>query len=437
MSDVTQARQGLSDSEVSILTAALHMTEPRWTSQDIADATGSSQSAVARTWRKVFSPSDLFRQLPAAISITGVAYINGAGYIFAHIDKAEPLKNFTAANQLMRSPRRITCQTLLAGILVESPTSTPLSFDQFSIDESTLVLTTDSSAQFPSTLNAIYIEPHDWQHLLLWLIQSAHPTSAGNFRQLHQHLVAWANKPETAFLWVSRSDLDKRAVVSSTARLTPRSLQQIVADQCFEWIVDRIWSGDLTAGDRITETSLAKALHTTRNQTRDALRTLAFAGLLDHHPVRGVLVPTPTRTDISDIYSARRPLGVEILTRAIANPKLDVSPIKESLDRLIELAKTGNSYETGNADMRFQDAIAESSGMRNIPQMFATLAKQIRIYIAVMGLSYIYSIDDMVKDDTTLFRCIQTRDTDGAIAAWNKKMDDVIDYMTSKVTRVR
>lgn len=201
--------------------------------------------------------------------------------------------------------------------------------------------------------------------------------------------------------------------------------------------MDRIWSGDLTAGDRITETSLAKSLHTTRNQTRDALRSLASAGLLDHHPVRGVLVPTPTRADISDIYSARRPLGLEILRRTITNPQLDIDSIKRALGNLVDIAATGNSYETGNADMQFQDVIAQCSGMRNIPQMFATLAKQIRIYIAVMGMSYIYSIDDMVKDDKAIFTAIAARDIDAASRAWNKKMDDVIDYMTSKVSRAR
>ena len=434
---MAQAQQPLSDSEVSILTAALAMAEPRWTSQDVADATGTSQSAVARTWRKVFSPIDLFRQLPSSVSITGVAYANGVGYIFATIEKDEHLKHFAPANQLMRSPRRIPFQSLLAGHLVTPPQSPALDVERFPISEDTLILTTDAQQSFPAAKQVVFIDADNWQHLLLWLIQSAHITSAGNLRQLHQQLIAWAKKPNTSFSWVSRSDLDKRAVVSNSARLTPRSLQQIVADQCFEWIVDRIWSGELTAGDRITETSLAKALHTTRNQTRDALRTLAFAGLLDHHPARGVLVPTPTRADISDIYSARRPLGAEILTRAITNPKLDIEPIKTALDRLIELAKTGNSYETGNADMRFQDAIAESTGMRNIPQMFATLAKQIRIYIAVMGLTYIYSIDDMVKDDTALFRSIQMRDTQGALDAWNKKMDDVTAYMTSKVSRAK
>lgn len=421
--------EAISGSEIAIITAPLRLSEPRWTSQDIADRVGVSQSAVARTWRKHYAQTDMSVPLPASVAITEVRYANGNGYIRFSVENASLAKKISDPKQLMRSPRRIACQTMLAALWVEAPTTAAPIIR--TADENELLLTTDAQASAGST----HIRHEDWQHLLLWLIQSSFPTSAGNFRQLHQQLISWAKSPTQEFSWASSADLDKRAVMTTAQPQSLRTIQQVVADQCFEWVVDRIWSGDLTAGDRITETSLAKSLHTTRNQTRDALRALASAGLLDHHPARGVLVPTPTRTDIADIYAARRPLGELILRRTIANPHLDIEKIKISLDQMVDLAKSGNSYETGNADMRFQDTLAECSGMRNIPQMFGTLAKQIRIYIAVMGLSYVYSINDMVKDDTTIYRCIKARDTDGAIKAWNNKIDDVINYMSSKVTR--
>lgn len=412
------------------------MSEPRWTSQNIADQVGLSQSAVARTWRKAYSRTADTHDLPSAIALMHIAYLKDHAYLAATVVNSSPLRNLAEPNQLMRSPRRIPFQTMLAAALLDSESMSNSVELDFESNGDTLIITTDRTLYIPSARIHI-VAPEKWQHLLLWLIQAGHATSAGNLRQLQQQVVQWAQKPTSPFTWTAQSDFDKKAPTPLAQRSTPRTIQQIVADQCFEWIVDRIWSGDLTAGDRITETSLAKSLHTTRNQTRDALRSLASAGLLDHHPVRGVLVPTPTRADISDIYSARRPLGLEILRRTITNPQLDIDSIKRALGNLVDIAATGNSYETGNADMQFQDVIAQCSGMRNIPQMFATLAKQIRIYIAVMGMSYIYSIDDMVKDDKAIFTAIAARDIDAASRAWNKKMDDVIDYMTSKVSRAR
>lgn len=39
--------------------------------------------------------------------------------------------------------------------------------------------------------------------------------------------------------------------------------------------------------------------------------------------------------------------------------------------------------------------------MRRIPQMFYALTAQLRLFIAVMGLDYTYSIPGMCHDDTT------------------------------------
>ena len=427
---------GFSDGEAAILTGVLNMAEPRWTSLDLANHLGTSQSAVARTWRKAYSMSPALPALPSAFSLTQVIYANGHGYFVAHIESGAPQRKTVDSNQLMRSPRRIPFQAMLAVQLLHTPSTKSVPTPDISSTDNSIIFTTDEN-YVSSNTHIQVIAPQDWQHLLLWLIQAGHMTSAGNLRQLHQSIAQWAQNPTTPFRWNAQSHFDKKAVTPNSVRSTPATVQQIVADQCFEWIVERIWNGELTAGDRVTETSLAKSLHTTRNQTRDALRSLASAGLLDHHPVRGVLVPAPTRADISDIYAARRPLGLEILNRAITNPQLDIDAIKRALGQVLEMAATGNSYETGNADMKFQDVIAQCSGMRNIPQMFGTLAKQIRIYIAVMGMSYLYSIDDMVSDDKTIFAAIVARDIEAASRAWNKKMDDVINYMTSKVTRAR
>ena len=100
----------------------------------------------------------------------------------------------------------------------------------------------------------------------------------------------------------------------------------------------------------------------------------------------------------------------------------DVESVEQAFIVLKEVANTGDSYETGNADLRFQDVIAANSGMRNITQMFTTLAKQLRIYIAIMGITYVYSISDMVEDDRIILTNLKEQDLDNAIGAWEKKI---------------
>ena len=347
-------------------------------------------------------------------------------------------------SRAMRSPRRIPFQTMLAGLLAQDfnihklmslseqlVTQAPFGMSNFACG------TSERPSALPVHISYVRVPPENWQALLIPLINNAHLTSAGNLQRLHQDLIIWAKKTSQDFLWITQQTVNSSTHRSKSGITNLRSSQQIVADQVFEKIVDLVWDGKLAAGDRITESSLAAALHTTRNQTRDALRALASSGLVDHHPVRGVLVPTPKRSDIADIYAARRALGTEILRRAIENSAFDFAAVDNALQEVIATGKTGNSYETGNTDLHFQDVIAQASGMRNIPQMFNILAKQLRIYIAVMGFSYCYSIDDMVADDSEIYRQLQARNFEAARVAWNKKINESLSFMTTHLSKSR
>ena len=65
------------------------------------------------------------------------------------------------------------------------------------------------------------------------------------------------------------------------------------------------------------------------------------------------------------------------------------------------------------------------------------LARQLRIYIAVLGLGYVYPIEEMVADDTELARCLHARDTAAALRAWDRKVDATLRFMTAHVSRTR
>jgi DNA-binding FadR family transcriptional regulator len=112
------------------------------------------------------------------------------------------------------------------------------------------------------------------------------------------------------------------------------------------------------------------------------------------------------------------------------------SPSIRALQDLIQIGRTGNAWATGEADLRFQDALARSTGMRRIPHLFIGLTAQIRLFTAVMGLNYLYSIPAMGQDDTTLMERIHARDEAGAARVWHRKMDDATAYMTAQLVTI-
>lgn len=427
----------IASGDSAIIKTVFQLAQPRWTSEDVAKQVGTSQSAVARAWRRAFNPTSLPRSLPKGIEITEVSYQNGQGLIAARIIDPKPIG--VVPPPAMRSVRRVPLQTLLAGLpahldaINSQDAELKTAITEAELNSDTLLIHTASDLSVRSGITSVQIEPEYWQSQLSYLIVSAHHTSAGNLRTLHQELIQWGKNPSMSFHWVADPQFDETQIPAAPLVNSLRSTQQVIADEIFETIVTNIWNGKLTAGDRITESSLARQLHTTRNQTRDALRSLASSGLVDHHPVRGVLVPTPRQMDIVDIYAARRALGTEILRRVTEQDGFKIHEVKYSLDNLISISKTGNSYETGNADLAFQDVIAQNSGMRNVPQLFAILGKQLRIYIAVLGMGYVYSIDAMVKDDTALYNHLMDKNFAGAREVWQKKLDDSLKFMTGHI----
>jgi DNA-binding GntR family transcriptional regulator len=424
--------------ESSILRAPLYMQGARWGSREVAEATGTSQSMVARIWRRSFLGSPV-AGLPSEIVITGSWASDGHAAVVARAADAAPSPAIHDS-AVLRSPRRCALQTMLAAVKLgdSSPETTQERIDPAVLEsagtESALVLSTlPRPADLPERYIYIELSRQHWFGLLPWLIRSAHRTPAGSLLDMQRTAIEWAANPRGPYVWVARDTHS----TTTTSRASPGNVHLAVADQVFEWVVQRIRDGALTAGDSVTESSTARALHTTRNQTRDALRLLVTTGLLDQRGTRGVVVPAPTRADVFDTYAARRALGAEVLRRAISNAGVDIARIEAALRQVIDTAKTGDSYATGNADLHFQDVVAQCSGMRNVPQMMATLAKQLRVYIAVLGLGYVYPIDEMVADDTELARCIAMRDTAAALRAWDRKIDATLRFMTAHVSRAR
>jgi DNA-binding GntR family transcriptional regulator len=167
--------------------------------------------------------------------------------------------------------------------------------------------------------------------------------------------------------------------------------------------------------------------------TTFALRSLASSGLVDLEQHRGAVIPTPHIAEVVETYAARRALGALIVRRAAHWAPGALAPVERALLDLVETGRTGHAGATGEADLRFQDTLAGSTGMRRIPQMFYGLTAQLRLFVAVMGLDYTYSIPGMCLDDTILLDRIRARDEAGAARVWHRKIDDAVAYMTTQL----
>jgi DNA-binding GntR family transcriptional regulator len=114
-----------------------------------------------------------------------------------------------------------------------------------------------------------------------------------------------------------------------------RSENTSTRERVYQHIQRQISSGDLRAGDTVSELSVAEKLGVSRTPVREAIGQLAAEGILEQSRNRRAVVTKLTRQDIIDLYELREALEVYVAGKA-ARRHLD----RTDLDRLQALADT-------------------------------------------------------------------------------------------------
>jgi DNA-binding GntR family transcriptional regulator len=443
------------DAGRTLLVAPLLAPTVGWTSRTIAELTGHTQSAVARAWTEAYTrgATDLGDRLPAAgLRLVAVAVDAGNSLlVLAGGGPREPV----FSGSFMRCPRRPPLQALLAADLLVpgDPATAPASLDlsadtalvrtarrRIGTNAPAYVLTRrpiagpDHGAADHGYVEVVVEEASAWQGLLEDIVRRCTRSPVPELLAAQHLVMGWARGDRTRFEWVVPGAGRSVRPSPPAADRAPRATSQALEDDVLAVLLDRITSGRLAGGDRVTESFLARSVHASRGHVRDALRSLASSGLVDLEPHRGAVIPTPHVSDVVETYAARRALGALIVRRATHWAPGALAPVERALQDLLETGDTGHAWATGEADLHFQDALAGSTGMRRIPRMFHGLTAQLRLFIAVMGLDYTYSIPGMCHDDAALLGRIRARDEAGAARVWHRKVDDAVAYMTTQLS---
>jgi DNA-binding GntR family transcriptional regulator len=106
--------------------------------------------------------------------------------------------------------------------------------------------------------------------------------------------------------------LPKSAFLNGSAGALPSRTVAVL-----EAIKHAILSGELRPGKPLVETDLAEVLGVSKTPVREALKTLAGAGLVTMSPYKGAVVRVVDDAEARHIYDVRLLLEPEALTRAV------------------------------------------------------------------------------------------------------------------------
>jgi DNA-binding GntR family transcriptional regulator len=165
-----------------------------------------------------------------------------------------------------------------------------------------------------------------------------------------------------------------------------------IRQKAYQHIQRKVVTGELSAGQIISELDLAKELGSSRTPIREAISQLIAEGLLEQSPGGSVLVVHFTREDIVDLCELREALETYSLTKAAKLGLMRLAD-KERLQKLID------------AIAELRDELATSGeATLNEEQMKRFIAVDFSFHAILISLSHNIRINKIVNDTRLLMR---------------------------------
>ena len=158
-----------------------------------------------------------------------------------------------------------------------------------------------------------------------------------------------------------------------------RTLSEHIADQLRRAILNR----QLTPGQKIVESQIAKAMDTSRGPVRDALQLLESEGLVVRYLHRGTFVARFTIRDVEEIYTLRQAIesvALEYLIKHATEEQID--ELDAHVQKMAEMAQGEYTpYEVTELDLDFHHTLCRLSGHGRVLEAWQSLSAQTRVLL--------------------------------------------------------
>jgi phosphonate utilization transcriptional regulator len=164
---------------------------------------------------------------------------------------------------------------------------------------------------------------------------------------------------------------------SQISFLIKRTLPQLVQMELERLIL----SGELHAGERLNEVTIAGRLNVSRGPVREALRTLEEAGLVRFEKNRGATVRVISPEEAANIYEIRASLE-ELACRRLAGriTEAQLAQLRPLVDAMQPAAEAGDAAAFNALNMRFHELLVEFSGNGELVVVYRRLVSNLSLF---------------------------------------------------------
>ena len=191
------------------------------------------------------------------------------------------------------------------------------------------------------------------------------------------------------------------------AQIAPTALYQEVAER----LRQRIFSHELTPGTWIDEQKLAEQYGISRTPMREALKVLAFEGLVTLKPRRGCYVTEISERDLDDVFPIMALLEGRCAAEAVKKAKAtDIANLQAIHAELEDSASANNIDGFFEANQQFHKVIQELADNRWLLSMIQDLRKVLKLS-RLHSLSLQGRLQQSLDEHRAIMAAIEARDT--------------------------
>lgn len=162
-----------------------------------------------------------------------------------------------------------------------------------------------------------------------------------------------------------------------SARLTVQSVIDAVELSLRDQILDQ----EISSGETVRETEVARVFDVARPTAKAAIERLVVSGLLTRDAHKSARVPLLSNDDVSDLYFSRAVLEEGVVRRLAANKNLP-EVARNAIDAMRSLGTAGLPKQYAAPDIEFHVAMTRYLGSERLTRMHVGLMGEMRFCMA-------------------------------------------------------
>lgn len=194
--------------------------------------------------------------------------------------------------------------------------------------------------------------------------------------------------------------------------------KKINGNDIFQALYKDLICGRLKPGDSLREVALAERFGVSRTPVREALRKLESRGLLNHQPHLGMVVPTLSNQQVTELYEFREILECAAAGLAARHASdLEIEDLQQMVEQ--DQQHLDNPEYLAASNKSFHNALRESAKNHYLIDALNSLAESLSLLgstsIAVEGRA-----ESSVKEHAEIVAALMSRDAEKAQQAARK-----------------